>query len=594
MKISVPDISKKIAITIYARRYSLFWLIAAMVIIIIGWFPYILSFNQMPVTFDDDWTWVFMMHEGARKSIVEYQQFPFWIPWHKGGVPLFAHPLVSVFSFDTLFVLLLGTVPGLRLAVMFDVLFGALGMWLLLKRVEKINLFCFWGTVLFGLQGCIAMHVTAGHICMLGIIWLPWLALFALAAPRRLSAAIALGFFAGAMMLQFFHYLSIINSLVIMVLLLWIWKKEFKNISFYQNMIAALLTFLSIASFRLIITIPLCMQYTNNPLPGLISISPWLFLKALVWPMQWIHTMPHAWKDVLRWHELGCYIGIIAVLMFFCSLIKGWRWFHTAFILAVLLTLDASSPWRPGYWVNGQHVLRVPTRWRFVVVFILIFGAVAGIKALTGKFRNRNARKIFAGCLVFISVAGLIFSQHYNWRHRKMVSLDQVNNLFRNTGKPIFMAKQQDSYLYSAIYRNIGLKDSFDPLYKAHGMRWVKAFNDPEYRDEISAVPANINVRKWSPNQIIISTTTPVLIAINQNASRYWRLNGALLFPDSTYVDFSRQFIFKTLGRQTLIISAIPSHYELGLTVTAISVALLGGYLYCLLKIRKAENKKRR
>ncbi len=587
MKISVPDISKKIARIIYARRYSLLWLIAAMAVIIIGWFPYILSCNQMPVTFDDDWTWVFMMHEGARKSIVEYQQFPFWIPWHKGGVPLFAHPLVSVFSFDTLFVLLLGTVPGLRLAIMFDVLFGALGMWLLLKRTVKINLFCFWGTVLFGLQGCIAMHVTAGHICMLGIIWLPWLALFALMSPRRLSAAVALGLFTGAMMLQFFHYLSIINSLVILVLLLWLWKNNFKNISFYQNMVAALLTFLTVASFRLIMTIPLCMQYTNNPLPDLISISPWLFLKALVWPMQWIHTMPHAWKDVLRWHELGCYVGIIAVVMFLGSLIKGWRWFHTALIFAVLLTLDSSSPWLPGYWVNGQDVLRVPTRWRFVVVFILIFGAVAGLQALTVKFKNRNARKLFAGSLVFISVAGLIFSQYYNWQHRKMVGLEKVENLFRNTGKPIFMAKQQDSYLYSATYRNIGLKDSFDPLYKAHGMSYVKAFNEPGYRGEVSAVPANISVKEWSPNQIVISTTTPVLIVINQNAGRYWRLNGALLFPDSTYVDFSRPFVFKAPERQTLIISAIPPYYELGLSISAISAALLACYLYWLYKKSK-------
>ena len=107
--------------------------------------------------------------------------------------------------------------------------------------------------------------------------------------------------------------------------------------------------------------------------------------------MQWIHTIPHAWKDVLRRHELGCYVGIIAVVMFFCSLIKGWCWFHTAFIIAVLLALDSSSPLLPGYWVNGQDVLRVPKRWRFVVVFILIFGAVAGLQALTVKFKNGNA-----------------------------------------------------------------------------------------------------------------------------------------------------------------------------------------------------------
>ncbi len=581
---------KKILRKIFeGRKPEFFWLSGALLVICLGWMPYILTYDKVPITYDDDWNWFFMMHEGARKSIMEYGQFPFWFPWHRGGVPLFAHPFASVLSLDTLFVICFGAVKGLRLAIMFNVLLGATGMWFLLKRSIKAYSICFWGTVLFGLQGTLAMHITAGHSCMIGIVWLPWLSLFALMSPKRLAAALALGLTAGIMMLQYFHYMTIINSLITICLMLYLWIKNYKNRIFYQNMIASVLAFATVASFRLLITIPLCLQFTNKPFAERVSIEPWLFLKALVWPMQWVCSMPNAWKDVLRWHELGCYIGIIAVVMFFSSLWKGWRWFHTCFVLTLLIALDSSLPFLPGYWINGPSIIRVPTRWRFAVIFFLIIGATAGMQMIAAEVKNRRKRNWLLGTLISVSIAGLIFSQYYNWSHRKMVSIAKAENLLKTKCKTIVTADYGNGFLYPATFRNIGLKNSFDPLFNTNKTTKVKAFNEPGYRGEISFFPPDATVERWSPDEIVFVTSSPTVIAINQNPGSYWRLDGAMLYPDAKAIEYTRDFIFKVPEKGRYSLRTRPPLFEAGLICTGISFACLAGYL---LFLRERQRKK--
>ena len=143
------------------------WLLGTLGVVLLGWFPYCLHLGEIGF---GDWSWFYHAFEAIRKTVLDYRQFPFWNPWHTGGCPLFAHPLVGVFSLETLLVLPFGAIIGLNLSVLFYLLIGVLGMWLMLGNLTKNQLTRCWGSALFGLQGTISITVSAGHFVMLSVI----------------------------------------------------------------------------------------------------------------------------------------------------------------------------------------------------------------------------------------------------------------------------------------------------------------------------------------------------------------------------------------------------------------------------------------
>jgi len=82
-----------------------------------------------------DWDYQCSLLEAARKSIVEYGQWPFWNPWLGGGHSLAGHPLGRTFNPSFVPVLVFGTLPGVKVDVVLYMMIGQLGAAHLLRRL---------------------------------------------------------------------------------------------------------------------------------------------------------------------------------------------------------------------------------------------------------------------------------------------------------------------------------------------------------------------------------------------------------------------------------------------------------------------------
>src|SRR3989344_1624373 len=77
--------------------------------------PIFFQINSIGIQNWDLWTFY---NEAARKSIIEFHQLPLWNPYYCGGNILLSHPESQVFSPTFLLILLLGTIPGIKVAIL--------------------------------------------------------------------------------------------------------------------------------------------------------------------------------------------------------------------------------------------------------------------------------------------------------------------------------------------------------------------------------------------------------------------------------------------------------------------------------------------
>ena len=111
-----------------------------------------------------DWDYQCSLLEAARTTIVEYGQWPLWNPWLGGGHSLAGHPLGHAANPSFLPVLVLGTLPGVKLDVLLYMWIGQIGTARLLRCLG-----CGWigaclGALVASWGGCYAMHLAHGHV----------------------------------------------------------------------------------------------------------------------------------------------------------------------------------------------------------------------------------------------------------------------------------------------------------------------------------------------------------------------------------------------------------------------------------------------
>jgi hypothetical protein len=553
--------------------------VAASLLILLGWLPFLLKSGYIPD--NTDWHSYMQFSEAARIDILDYGQFPFWNPWHYGGTPLAARPQFGVFSLDTLFTLIFGTLRGFHFAIMVYVLAGAWGMWLLLGDFVKNQAARFWGMLLFGLQGTIAIHIAAGHTVMTAIIWLPWLIYCARRVPRSLPAGLALGALAGLMLNQSIHYLTIISCPITGLFVLYALYAERKKLKEgLRNLTGALLVFGTLASFNLILTWNLVHNF-KRIIPFRITLNPVDFLLGLIYPGQHAYSFPPGplpgWWN---WHEMGCYVGLLACLLFIWSFYKELRWWHWGFLLTFPLVIDSDIRFLPGFWLRelpGFSSMWVITRWRFFTLFFLIIGAARGLDLLIAPTPQKY---LIASVIIPISCLGLIYTQWSNWRVHTGRPEAYYTRTIPYRGKPIVSSGKNYLNQFVATRNGVAMLFSHDPLlgYESFskGRSLRIAVEDRRYRGEIWTLQKIPLQRKWTPNMITLSAPLDCLVVINQNPGCYWQLNNKPLFPDARQFETEKHFILKLKANQQYILKIQPPGLGLALTVTGcFAIALL-------------------
>lgn len=557
----------------FTAKPQIIYPVAACLLIILGWLPFLLKSCDVPA--NTDWFYFLQTYEAVRKDILEYGQFPFWNPWHFGGTPLYARPQIGIFSLEMLCNLFFGALPGLPVALVIYALFGALGMWFLSGKYVDSPAVRFWSMLLFGLQGTIAIHIAGGHLVMASIAWLPWLIYFALKCSKSLSSALWLGVCAGLMVNQSIHYLSFIMCFLIAFFVLAELYNSNDRLIAVRNLAGAFLVFGTLASFRLITTWGV-LKYYQRIVPYHATISPVDFFKALVWPGQTCTSFyPAPVPGWWNWSEIGCYVGIIAVLLFIWSFYKELRWWHWGFFLTFPLVIDSSFQFLPGYWLRelpGFKSLWVITRWRFFTVFFIIIGAVRGLDLLVPMLKQKYKWAVPA--IILLSCLGLLYNQYINWQGLKVVSHDRYSSEITLEGNPVVSTKNNQWNQYAATRKGVAMIFAYEPMLGYKSFYKVRSLRIPveskKYAGEIWSAQGRPFEYKWTPNEITIKSPVDNVIIINQNPGSCWRVDGQVIFPEYMPFETQRMFALNISSGEEYRIYVRPVNFETALIVNAV------------------------
>ena len=562
------------------KKTNLLFITIAILITLSGWIPFIIHINDIGI---QDQGFFLQQYEGIRKTIIEYGQFPYWHPWHTGGTPLFARPDIGLFSIESLFAILFGTVKGLNIAILAYLIIGVSGMFMLIKDYTSNWIIMIWGSVLFGLQSTATLHIgTAGHIAMLPYVWFPWIVFLGKRIPNSLKSSIILGIILSLIINSSIYYISIFNFILLAFVLIYEFLKNIRNRFYYYNIVVMSLLFLTLSIYKIMLSLEVILQFPRE-ISTHISIPLYTFLKALIIPFHNIYTITVA--PYWRWHEVGCYIGLLALLMFIFSMIKKIRWWHICAIITVSLAINSTSKYLPGYWIRelpGFKTMWVITRWRFLSVFFIILGSVQGCKIILEK-SNMQKYKNYLYLLIALSTILILSNQYHIWNQNKWISKEETIKLLRLKSDSIInsSAKVPMHCYYATTFNGIGLLNSYENMLGYSGYtenydtRRIPIEDRKNYKGEVYALDRTPIKYQWTPNKILINTSNKTKVVINQNPGNQWFLNGQQLFPELKSFDQSKNFIISLPKKGIYLLEIKPPLNDIILTINLIIFILL-------------------
>ena len=109
------------------REIALALLFFCMLAVIFTW-PILARFDNWGI---QDWDQHLFYQDAPRTMLLQYGQFPLWNPYYGGGMPMLANPQSTFLSPVWIFVLIFGAVRGVKLEIVFYLVAGLLGVYLL-------------------------------------------------------------------------------------------------------------------------------------------------------------------------------------------------------------------------------------------------------------------------------------------------------------------------------------------------------------------------------------------------------------------------------------------------------------------------------
>lgn len=562
-------------------------LIALLILVGAVQFPLVMTPDRFSFAGDVDLSLAYW--EMVRRTIVEFYEFPFWGPWHHGGVPLFANPQVTVFGIELPCLLIFGTWYGWRIAVYLYCLYGAAGMFLFLGDCTKNPMGRFWGAAVFGLAGCIPSHSMMGHSSMVCITFLPWLLYFERRLNRSPGNALLLGVTAGMMLNQSLHYLALINCLMMVLFGLPLLMRHWREGKFWLKGMLAGFTFFAVCGYRLWMTLDYLGHYSRE-MDERLSIPVKMLLEGLIRPFVPLNRLVVQQGELgLNWHEMGCYVGVIAVAFFLISLFPRRRWYHWGALAAALLLLDSSSKFLPGYWLRMIPPFTsffVITRWRFLLVFFLAVGVAAGFAWCWRRLPRFRKFLLLFPVLSCVEMAANVFGIYLGngpWLSEREL-LEYYAKLPRSSSVTEVIMPQIPSYV--SVRHGLGQLNGYEPLLGyLYQTRFASfPYGHPEYRGEFYSLQGRARQTGWSPNRIDFQASAPDRVKINQNAGSYWRdERGEPLFPDYREFEESKPFLVDVAAGNGSIYCR-PRFHEAGIALTLIALAAAVLLWYLLAK----------
>jgi hypothetical protein len=125
----------------------------------------------------NDWDQQLFYYGSFLKSVIGYNQVPFWNPWYCGGSVLFQHPQIPMFSFTYFLAPFTGLLLAVKLTIAIHYGLAMLGMVLLARKVYGLsNMFSILlASACFVFASYFSLRVAVGHTFTLTVSYIPFI-----------------------------------------------------------------------------------------------------------------------------------------------------------------------------------------------------------------------------------------------------------------------------------------------------------------------------------------------------------------------------------------------------------------------------------
>ena len=558
--------------------------------------PLLLSGNKISAGDPD---YYMALYEGFRRSVLEFHQFPWWDPWIAGGVPLFGNIQFGLISIPTPFVLLFGTVIGIKFSMLIYGIIGFFGARRLMGRYFKtpavrtialayVFIFC----------GFFASRARMGHITFPLAVMTPWILYYYFYMNEK-GAWWKFALWVSLLILSSPHYIAIM--VIYFVGILFVADNVRTFVSLKKRTLKALwvaqrdwIVRLAKASGLILILCAYRMWFVLDfyrDHKRALSIDSEKFtgfknaFDALWWQTDYTHYAAPAGKGLhWGWGEIATYIGFTTFIAL-CLVAIAWivfyrKKFRTQFsrsiiALAVIgftfLMLGMGNFSRFAPYHIAQHLplfdaMRVATRWIFwfACIIILILASYKGKRfsksitilcviaaaELLIRYPSFIPQPYFIQTTQYRSASAPFYEERYNHVPRPQYADNAYfkqyywfdENLFESTKNNVGQVLASDSLLYEA-----GLGQTI-----RCGVGADNRIPCPFIRSK------NAKVTYWSPNKITLERTAPGEIELDMNPGRGWQINGTYPFAKGKSVTPMERFVFGDSKVKSYTISYAP------------------------------------
>ena len=502
------------------------------------------NFNYWGIS---DWDQHFFYMESAVKVIKEYSQLPLWNPWSHGGMVLFQNSQVSFLTPFTFLYFFLDTPQAMKISILLHYVIALIGMYLLGKKLFKINNFflILFASSIFVFNSFISLQVTVGHTWILPFAYIPFVFLFFEKYVRD-KKIINLILSAGSISLMIFE--GGIYPVPLAVLFLIIYSIFRYLTTTNKNYLLALiqlgtLSFL-LSSIKLIPLIDYMSVY-----PRLISgfeIIPLGALSKIFLGRSQSIGLGLFKGQAYGWHEYGCYIGILLLIVFLIALVmnvflKNKELKNTPLILCLIIffllflgTFHRYAPYSILKKLPVFECLHVSGRFLLILTFIaglLIFSLFHIVEDIINRIKNSNVKlrvSIFIAVGSILTICDLFIINTRTYRNAFTIDPGKISyfNIESSDKYEYRYTKSLPGYgagssMYPALKMNLGTIYDYEPNAPKRGFN----FNKPLVFSIDNET--KINNIKFTPNKISFSVTSPTKskIFLNQNYVRGWKFN---------------------------------------------------------------------
>lgn len=489
----------------------------------------------------EDWDFMTQLAECCRLATQQYGEFPWWGPWHNGGMPVFAHPASSA---SWMIPLSADSVVQLKLFCTFHLLLAIAGMYRLAWDYFPSALVCVVVATVFTWNGAMVGYLWGGHTPVAGIAYLPWTILFLRWCEDSPAWGLALGFSVASAALMCLHYTTMFLFVIVPV---WIGIRWLRGTSVTRSQlflasVCAAGVIAALAGARLLGALQIIVE---NPWDPETRISTRMEVSATALPLllgTWVFS-PGIGEGGAA-HEVVSYVGIVTLVLAALSLRRGWRWWHTLFVVCTLLSLGNVAWYHLSRLLESVPVLssmRVPTRWRLLGMFGLALAAGQGLASINESRRILRAGLALALVLDVSIHAWFVLAQTFRFPAQEIAGpaiRDRIVQIHTwHSLDAVQKPDQSNSAQYRFVRHGLGIIGGYESfIARSQPHTGAVGYGHPKYQGEFGPADTVRQVH-WSPNRVVLDGPPGTKAWINQNRGSYWLVDGQRPYRDLDVVD---------------------------------------------------------